>query len=263
MPTGRFSKLDFNSGGGDSQSSTEDAWPDLDDVECMKIGNRYLFSGEYETALSAYSRALRFNKNLVQGWIGQVECLIEMGEYPEAGLWCDRGLERFRNDPDLLALKGFALAKSGDLSRGLEFVDGAVNLRSPSPKVWIVRGRVMMMNKDTHASANHCFQKALELATDQWETEFLVGRAYNRAQLFANAEPPLRMSLRKAGQIVPVLLEMGICLEGLGKVEEAEGYLRKAIAINPDHAPSHAVLDWVLNTGPVTKMWRKFTVKRK
>src|SRR4051794_126086 len=69
----------------------------------------------FEMALRLYSKVLEFNHNNPAAWTGQVRMLIELGEFREARLWADKALERFPREPELLAAKGVALGRSGDL----------------------------------------------------------------------------------------------------------------------------------------------------
>ena len=49
-------------------------------------------AGLYENALKFYSRALELDRSLVAGWVGQVQMLVQLEEYPEAELWSRKGL---------------------------------------------------------------------------------------------------------------------------------------------------------------------------
>src|SRR5262245_50967748 len=70
--------------------------------------------GLYENALRFYSRALEREKSMVNVWLGQVQMLIQLGEYPEAELWSRKALELFRNNSELLAGRAQALCRVGD-----------------------------------------------------------------------------------------------------------------------------------------------------
>jgi tetratricopeptide (TPR) repeat protein len=52
-------------------------------------------TGFYETALKYYSRALEQDRSQVDGWLGQVQMLVLLEEYPEAELWARKALELF------------------------------------------------------------------------------------------------------------------------------------------------------------------------
>src|SRR4051812_19991654 len=105
----RFSRLEFEEPPEARVEPLADPWPDLDENGCLRAADEQFRSGLYEAALVYYSRVLRFNKSREDAWMGQVRCLICLGEHREAVLWSDRGLERFRESPDLLAGKGLAL----------------------------------------------------------------------------------------------------------------------------------------------------------
>ena len=177
---GRFSKLDFDAGAkSPSPEEANDPWPNLDEAGCLRAGDEAFDMGLYEAALTAYSRALRFNKGLPAAWLGQARCLICLGEYPEAVTWSTRALEKFFNSPDLLAAKGLALVLGGQPTQGMEFLDGAVGLRSPAAWVWLARGEGLLGAHSPEANASRCFLKAIELAPEDWRLEMRIGMAYN------------------------------------------------------------------------------------
>src|SRR5277367_2613679 len=97
-------------------------------------------NGKFEPALRLYSKVLEYNPRNTGAWTGQVRMLIELGEYREAKLWADKAIERFSNEPELLAAKAVALARSGDLEGALSFSDAAIEERGDTPYVWLARG---------------------------------------------------------------------------------------------------------------------------
>ena len=104
----RFDRLEFDAPepqkkpGSPAQAALE-AVGDHDEHHWLKRAEDERRSGFFENALRFYSRSLEVNKTLVQGWLGQVQMLIALGEYPEAELWARKALELFRNNGDLLA----------------------------------------------------------------------------------------------------------------------------------------------------------------
>ena len=69
-------------------------------------------NANFEQGLRFYSKVLEFNPKNAAAWTGQVRMLIELGEYREAKLWADKALERFPNEPELLAAKAVALGRA-------------------------------------------------------------------------------------------------------------------------------------------------------
>src|SRR5213078_3430249 len=99
-------------------------------------------------------------------WTCQVRMLIELGEFREARLWADKALERFPHEPDLLAAKAVALARSGDLQGALSFSDAAIEERGDTPYVWLARADVLLARHEPRA--DYCLEKALRLAPGDW-----------------------------------------------------------------------------------------------
>ena len=69
----------------------------------MKRADLSRRAGQYENALTFYSRALELDRSVVGGWVGQVQMLVQLGEYPEADLWGRKALELFPNNGEAMA----------------------------------------------------------------------------------------------------------------------------------------------------------------
>lgn len=61
--------------------------------------------GFHENALRYFSRALEFDKTMLEAWVGQVRMLVELEEYPEAVVWSSKALEMFRENPELMRVR--------------------------------------------------------------------------------------------------------------------------------------------------------------
>src|SRR5688500_9953077 len=59
--------------------------------------------GRFEQSLRAYAKVIEHNPANSQAWLGQVQALIELGEFQEAKLWADKAIDKFSNVPELLA----------------------------------------------------------------------------------------------------------------------------------------------------------------
>ena len=240
---GRFSKLDFEDKAAPlEQGPVVDPWPNLDEHGCLRMAEEQFDGGLYELALASYSRALRFNKDLSQGWVGQVRCLLCLGEYPEAITWSSRGLDRFPNSSDLLASKGLAMIFAGQRSEGMEFLDGAVQMKSPSAWVWIARGQGLLAIGQPAANATRCFMKAYEAAPEEWRVAMRIGMAYNRCRMFAQSRPLLLSAVRQAPGNPLLLYHLGVAHEGLGDRRAAVGYYERAVAARRDYPEASAGL---------------------
>src|SRR5438046_6221308 len=113
----RFGNLEF--GNESEEQSQKPAGLVKDDGYYMAEARSAFENGDFEAALRLYSKVLEFNPHNAAAWTSQVQMLIELGEFKEAKLWADKALERFPREPELLAAKGVALARSGDLQGAL------------------------------------------------------------------------------------------------------------------------------------------------
>ena len=73
--------------------------------------------GLYENSLRFYSRALELDRSLIGGWVGQVQMLILLGEYPEAELWSRKALELFKGQSDLMAYLAMMIVRLLEMRR--------------------------------------------------------------------------------------------------------------------------------------------------
>ncbi|MCW3059079.1 MAG: Tetratricopeptide repeat protein [Capsulimonas sp.] len=253
---GRFSKLDFQGQPPAAVATSEDPWPNMDAHACLKLGEQQYQTGHYEPALTAYSRALRFDKGVSEAWIGQVRSLICLEEFSEAVTWSDRALEKFFGSPDLLACKGMALVRSGRPARGMECLDEAIELRSPSCWVWHARGDGLLRTGQGAANAKRCFLKAQEIDPQEWRLEMRIGISYNEVRKFAEARPYLLAAARSAPGIPLLMLYLGTMHEGLGEISLARGFYERALAARRGYREAQTALDRVSATGVCARLWQ-------
>src|SRR5271155_1845384 len=118
MTLPRFDRLEFDEQPDVPPDSTAPESPseetERDADAWLRKADDHRRRGLYENSLRYYSRALEFDRALVPGWVGQVQMLVMLGEYPEAELWAKKSLEIFKNHGDLMAGRAQALARVGD-----------------------------------------------------------------------------------------------------------------------------------------------------
>ena len=132
-----------------SRRTTPD--PDHDERHWLKLADEERRKGQYENALRWYSRALEWDKSVVTGWVGQVQMLIALAEYPEAELWARKALELFKNNADLLAGRAQSLCRIGDFKNAMAGSDASINQSGHGSYPWLVRAELMLARKETSA----------------------------------------------------------------------------------------------------------------
>jgi tetratricopeptide (TPR) repeat protein len=189
-------------------------------------------NAKFEQGLRLYSKVLEFNPENAAAWAGQVRMLIELGEFREARLWAEKALERFPHEPELLAAKAVALARSGDLEGAIAFSDASVEERGDTPYIWIARGDVLLARKE--ARSDFCFEKALLLAPRDWFTAWLVARVRHYYRQFALALKMLQQAIEWNTVHFVLWLELGHCQQALGLISPAKNSFAQARELNPN-----------------------------
>jgi tetratricopeptide (TPR) repeat protein len=232
---------------------------DMDEHACLAMGDQHLRQGSYERALQYYSRALRYAIDLEPAWVGQVLCLLGLGESVEADIWADRGLARFQDSPDLLAAKAMAQGRLRGAGAAMPYSDAALTVkgREVGPYPWVVRGTLLSLRRDGRASAQRCFDKAVEIGGRDWYTHYLIGRALMSGGRFGEA----LVRLIAASQIEPrstlVLCAMGECYERLGDLAAANRVYHAARRIDPRCLIAVDRLAALQRVGPLGRAWRR------
>jgi tetratricopeptide (TPR) repeat protein len=207
-----------------------------DEHWCLKEAASAFAEARFAAALRFYGKTLEYNAGNVEAWTGQVRMLIELGEFSEAGLWADKALERFPNEPELLAGKAVASARSGDLGAALAFSDAAMAEKGETAYLWLARGDVLLARQEKRA--DYCFEKALLLSPNDWLTGWLAGRIRYYYKQFALALQLMQAALEKNATHFNLWLECGRCQEALGLSSAARHSFEQARQLNPgcDHA---------------------------
>lgn len=117
-----------------------------------QLADKQFKEGDYEGALRSYSRALNEDPNLVDAWVGEVRCLIELGELEEARTWVNKGLELFPESAEMLSVKSWVLARTYGLEDALKLTDKAITKKGPSRFVWLARGFVLLYTDSKNAA---------------------------------------------------------------------------------------------------------------
>jgi tetratricopeptide (TPR) repeat protein len=254
----RFVNLEF---GGESEDRSHPEKSLVKDQAYYHAEARSAFeSGNFESALRYYSKVLEFAPQDTSAWAGQVRMLIELEEFREAGLWADKALERFPREPELLAAKAVALARSGDLQGAMAFSDASIEERSDTPYVWLARGDVMLARKE--ARADYCLEKALFLAPGNWFVAWLAGRIRYWYEQFALALKLFQQALERNTGHFWLWLEVGRCQQALGLETLARNSFNQAQELNPQCNEAIVALAELSQGGLVRRLrgwWRRIS----
>lgn len=227
-----------------SSSFSQELFPqgveqERDEHHWIRVAGDERRNGFHETALRYYSRALELDKSLVQGWLGQVQMLIALGEYPEAELWSRKALELFRNNAELLAARAQALCRTGDLKSAQASCDAAIGQQGMFSYSWIARGELMLVRRDR--TEEYCFDKAVQLDAD-WLVPLEIGAVYEHYGRPAKALTRTRQALEKAPDQPYCWYRQGQCELALDLVNPAEKSFSRCLQLAPKHEDARTAL---------------------
>jgi Flp pilus assembly protein TadD len=247
----RFVNLEF-ADGSDHQLEPERKALVKDEAYYLTEARTAFETGNFEPGLRFYSKVLEYNSKNAVAWTGQVRMLIELGEFREAKLWADKALERFPNEPELLAAKAVALGRSGDLTGALAFSDASIEERGDTPYVWLARGDVLLARAEIRA--DYCFEKALLLAPHDWFIAWLAARIRFYYEQFALALKLIQQAVEANPGNFLLWLEQGHCQQAIGLVGAAEMSFTQARQLNPRSPEADTALFRISNVGMLARL---------
>ena len=255
MGDGRFSSLEFDEGGKEDPSmNSEQACPERakrvegrrgvrrnEFATAVRDAQYYIrkaveqeLAGEHEGALRSYSAALGENPLLLEAWVGQLMMLAETEEYPETGLWADKALEKFPDNPQLLAAKSVALFRMGHRKEGMSLSDAALAGKGESEIVWLCRGELMIaLDRPT---GEECFLRAASLSERKGLTRIRTGSLYCRYGKFSLALSVLQEAATDLPKSAKLWYLMGRTQEALGLATHAKTSYRQAAGLSSRNA---------------------------
>lgn len=203
---GRFSKLETNGSASTAEESSGSLQPvsqtakaaapevEYDSSHYLSEGDGLFYRGQYQKALRLYSRAIQADHSLVEPWVGQVLCLIEMKQLGEAMVWVKRALELFPEDARIVSLEAVVYAYRGMVQRGLGASDYAIKIDASDPLVWFLRAQILCMADNRNYQ--FCLDKAMEMRhPEDWKLPMLVGQFMLRQKRWAQAVENLKMAV--------------------------------------------------------------------
>ena len=243
----RFVNLEF-ADGSDHQLEPERKALVKDEAYYLAEARTAFETGHFEPGLRFYSKVLEYNARNAVAWTGQVRMLIELGEFREAKLWADKALERFPNEPELLAAKAVALGRSGDLTGALAFSDASIEERGDTPYVWLARGDVLLARAEIRA--DYCFEKA----PHDWFIAWLAARIRFYYEQFALALKLIQQAVEANPGNFLLWLEQGHCQQAIGLVGAAEMSFTQARQLNPRSPEADTALFRISNVGMLARL---------
>ena len=228
----RFDKLEFTPPKKPDVEQPDANRDDYDAPRWMQEAEKCRAAGNYENALKYYSRALEKDRLLVAGWVGQVQMLNFLDEFPEADLWARKALELFPAHGDLLACRSQARCRMGDLKQAYSLCDGDFKQSGQSAYRWMVRGELLVVAR--HEKDAYCFDKARETDAD-WLVALEIALVYLYHHKAGKSLPWARRAVEAAIEQPYTWYVQGLCQSQLGFDSQARQSFRHCLDLDPRH----------------------------
>ena len=229
---------------GDSQPERSECGPHqpavFDENYYLEKAGEAFADEDYERALAFYSRTLQYEINIEQAWLGQLRCLIELNELPEAVVWSNRALERFPKSARILAARAVAESRMGRASTAMGFLDSAFASQGVDAYVWMARGEVLIPVNAANAKA--CFGKAVELSPRDWSVRADIARAYLLRKCYHQALDFYNQAVKLDADRCTCWFWIGRCSEALRDIEGARVAYGRALAVKPSFTKAREAL---------------------
>lgn len=213
---------------------------------------------DFERALAYYSRALQYNIGLEECWLGQLRCLIELGELQEAVMWSNRALEKFPKSAPLLAARAIAECRTGRNAAAMGYSDGSFNVPGITAYCWLARGEVILSQNPVNSKA--CFEKAIELAPSDWSVRAAIGQAYRIRKCATQAYDYFKQAVKIDEDQFTCWYWLGKCAEALGEFDEARNAYRRALSIRSSYKKAQDAISEIENRGFFSRL--TYAIKR-
>lgn len=245
----RFEKLEFEQD--DEHRHGENRVRKVTDAQTwMKRADEFRRSGAYEGSLQFYSRALEEDKTLISCWVGQVQMLIQLEEYPEAELWSRKALELFPGNGELLAARAQALCRTLDAKVSQAAIDQAMQQEGDSAYRWMVRGELLLSRRQsTH---KHCFDRAMQCDND-WLTPVEAAMIYRFYQQPSNGLAYARLGTERNPTAHFAWYIVARCQFDLGMGSAAKRSLDACLDLQPDFRDAQNLMS---STASQSMLWK-------
>jgi tetratricopeptide (TPR) repeat protein len=228
----RFDKLEFGSNPKKVPRTKEKLAALKDEKHWFQLADGHRRTGHHENALRFYSRCLEMNRSQVAAWVGQVQMLVQLKEYPQARLWSQKALELFPANSELMAAGAQAECRMGNTQQALVLSDGALQQTGESAYQWQVRGELAVARKGR--TDRHCFDKA-QLADRDWLVPLETGLIYCFYKAYSKGQARLQQAVEGAPDAYYAWYQLGCCQAKIGLDHAAGQSFHRCLELCPKH----------------------------
>ncbi len=214
-----------------------------------RLGNLYRDTGKSSQAIDTFRKMLALgDENAVRGYQEIIETNRQDKNWAQATAVAKEAVTKLPKDRPLKLMYAAQLADNGQVEEGFAQANSLLKGKPEDREVYI--SLVQMYSRlKRWKDAESAMAKARELSSkpeDRTYVDFLQASMYERQKHYDEAEQLFRTLLADDANNAVVLNYLGYMLADRGvKLEEALGYIKKAVQIEPQNAAYLDSLGWV------------------
>jgi tetratricopeptide (TPR) repeat protein len=214
-----------------------------------RLGTVYRESNKPQLAIDTFRRMFDLgDDNAIRGYQQIVETYRDQKQWQLATTAAEEAAKKYPNDRQLQMVAASQRADLGNPAAAIDQVKSMLKGTADDREVYIALAQMYSRTKDwPQAEAN--INKAMELSTKPDDKDYVVfveGSIYERQKKYELAEESFHKVLADDPKNAQALNYLGYMLADRDtRLEEALGYIRRAIALDPQNGAFLDSLGWV------------------
>lgn len=211
--------------------------------QAILTGNERTGQGDYDGAISSYSKAITLTPNNDLAYASRGSIYYLTGDYERAITDYGEALKINEANPTANYYRGSAYALQGDADEALKYLDRAIELKPNYPEAYSARGYAYLLKADKQANQQHWLDraisdldKAVSLSPNDANAYANRGRAYLLKAMYDKAITDLTKALQLRTDFAEAYLYRGIAYAKSGDKLSAVEDLGKVTGFTKDAA---------------------------
>lgn len=214
-----------------------------------RLGTIYREAGKTQLADQTFRKMLDLgDDNAVRGYQQLIETYRDNKQWQQATSVADEAAKKFPDDRGLQMVAASQQADMGSPQAAITRVKGLLKGNADDREVYIAMAQMYSRIKDWD-NAEESINKAIELSSKPEDKDygwFVAGSIYERQKKYDKAEESFHKVLADDPKDAMTLNYLGYMLADRGtRLDEALGYIRRAVALDPQNGAYLDSLGWV------------------
>jgi tetratricopeptide (TPR) repeat protein len=214
-----------------------------------RLGTIYREAGKNQLAEQTFRKMLDLgDENAVRGYQQLIETYRDAKQWQQATTVAEEAAKRFPDDRGLQMVAASQQADMGDPTPAIARVKGLLKDNADDRDVYIALAQMYSRIKEW-VKAEESIKKAIELSSKSEDKDyalFVEGSIYERQKIYDKAEESFHKVLADDPKNAMTLNYLGYMLADRGtRLDEALGYIRRAVALDPQNGAYLDSLGWV------------------